>query len=91
MTEHKPTPAEAHRRIGRRGRADALIDGIGGLVGEHGDGAHDGQAGNVGQSADGEAGGLQQADGGRGGFRIALFGDGDGQPGRRRVVARQID
>ena len=54
---------KTHRRIGTFDRANALIDRIGGFVGEHGNGTHDRQTRNVAEARYSKAGGLQQADG----------------------------
>src|SRR5574343_1012551 len=83
--------AEAHGLVSAGFGADALIDGVGGFVGQHGDGAHDDQAGHIGKAGDSVAGGLQQADGGGSGRQGALLGHADGQAAGRLVIEREVD
>src|SRR5574343_1530402 len=83
--------AEAHGLVSAGFGADALIDGVGGFVGQHGNGAHDDQARHIEKTRNGKAGGLQQADGRGDGGRLALLGSRHGQSRSLAVIEREID
>src|SRR5574343_1955265 len=83
--------AEAHGLVSAGFGADALIDGVGGFIGQHGDGAHDDQARHIEKTRDGKAGSLQQADGRGDGGRLALLGSSHGQSGGLAVIEGEID
>src|SRR5574343_561262 len=83
--------AEAHGLIGALFGTHALVHRIGRLVGQHGDGAHDGQPRHIKETGNGVTSGLQEADGRSDGGRFALFGGSNSQAGGLAVIECQVD
>ena len=80
-----------HGDIDGSHRAHTLVDGVGRLVGQHGDRAHDGQARHVVQARDDETGRLEQAHDGRVGGIAALVGARHGNAFGSGVIERQVE